>query len=631
MGIILFVIAFVLLSFIYSKFNFESFEVFLFSLLSQLILILFLTESLSAFLLIYNHFIGLSWLLIDVILFGICIYLYKGFKFKLNYSLPKFNAINTIVVFVFLLLTIQSLVYPPNNYDAMTYHMARLPNWLANHSLRHYATNIYRQLYQPPLSSIILLHINVLSGSDIFSNLLQVFFLYVLLKTLVQIGAILGVKQIENISIVLITIPAVVLQASSVTNNIIEASFVAIALLYALKLRNEMKVISFLVLGVSAGLSILTKGTAYIFVLPIFVFCGIDALVNRQFLKKASLLLLSGILALGLNVFHYQRNYQLTGSFLGTDPAEKKMYSNQDMSISRFCSNGIKNIGNHLGPYPLSIYTESAIYKTHDLLGIPINGEGINFNNFDYHVTASPNTEDNAPNLIHVVLMLFSIVLVLIEIIRRKRHFKDPLVFTLGIIVLQFVFFNIFLKWQPWHSRNHISMFVEFVPILALIVFDGNKLKRYRQILLGIMIFYAVLLIVFNRLRPFISYPPYTSTVSLFSSRDEKYFADRTHLIGDFLNIKKELGDVNYHTIGINIYWNEYEYPYFKDCFSMYALRPYHIIDKPNPSIKIINGNYIPDYIISDRIYLDVIDFKFMKYYKITKDNSNIALYKRID
>lgn len=301
------------------------------------------------------------------------------------------------------------------------------------------------------------------------------------------------------------------------------------------------------------------------------------------------------------------------------------------MSISRFCSNGIKNIGNHLGPYPLSIYTESAIYKTHDLLGIPINGEGINFNNFDYHVTASPNTEDNAPNLIHVVLMLFSIVLVLIEIIRRKRHFKDPLVFTLGIIVLQFVFFNIFLKWQPWHSRNHISMFVEFVPILALIVFDGNKLKRYRQILLGIMIFYAVLLIVFNRLRPFISYPPYTSTVSLFSSRDEKYFADRTHLIGDFLNIKKELGDVNYHTIGINIYWNEYEYPYFKDCFSMYALRPYHIIDKPNPSIKIINGNYIPDYIISDRIYLDVIDFKFMKYYKITKDNSNIALYKRID
>lgn len=631
MGIILFVIAFVLLSFIYSKFNFESFEVFLFSLLTQLVLILFLTEFLSAFSLIYKDVIGLSWILIDALLLGICIYLYKGFKFKFNGAMPKFNTLNTIVVFIFLLLIIQSLVYPPNNYDAMTYHMARLPNWLANHSLRHYATNIYRQLYQPPLSSIILLHVNVLSGSDIFSNLLQVFFLYVLLRTLIQIGVLLGVRQIANIPLILITIPAVVLQASSVTNNIIEASFVAIALLYAIKLRNEMGVIGFLVLGVSAGMSILTKGTAYLFVVPIFIFCGIDTLVSRSFIKKASLLFLSGVLALGINVCHYQRNYQLTGSFLGTDPAEKQMYSNQDMSISRFCSNSIKNIGNHLGPYPLSIYTESAIYKTHDLLGIPINGNGVNFNNFDYHVTASPNTEDNAPNLIHILLMIFSFAFIIIEIFRRKIRIKDSLVFILGIVVLQFVFFNIFLKWQPWHSRNHIAMFVEFVPILAMIVFDRIQRKGYRQVLLGIMTFYAVLLIVFNRLRPFISYPPYTSTVSLFSSRDEKYFADRTHLISDFRNIRQKLGNINYHTIGINIYWNEYEYPYFKDCFSVFEIKPYHIIDKSNPSKILVNENYIPDYIISDRTYLNVIDFKFMKYYKITEDNSNIALYKRID
>ena len=631
MGIILFVLAFVLLNFIFSKFNFEAFEVFLFSLLSQLILILLLTESLSAFSLIDKHLIGFSWLLIDALLFGYCIYLYKGFGFKLSCPTPQFNLSNSIVTFIFILLIVQSLVYPPNNYDAMTYHLARLPNWLANHSLRHYATNIYRQLYQPPLSSIILLHINVLSGSDIFSNLLQVFFLYVLLRTLIQIGGLLGVKQIGTIPLILVSIPAVVLQASSVTNNIIEATFVAIALLYALKIRKSTYLVNFIILGLSAGLSILTKGTAYIFIAPIFIFCGIDVIAQKGMFKKWSLLLVSGILALSVNVCHYQRNYQLTGSLLGTDPAEANMYGNQNMTVAKLGSNMIKNIGNHLGPFPLNSLSEKAIYKTHEVLGIPINGEGVNFNNFDYHITASPNTEDNAPNVIHVLLMIAVSIKMLRDVLMRKRHLNDPLVYIFGIVFLQFILFNFVLKWQPWHSRNHIAMFVEYVPILALLIFDNTSKRRYTTILLGIMMSYAITVIVFNRLRPFISFPLYTSTVNMLSSRDEKYFADRTHLIQDFKNIKQKLGNADYMSIGINIYWNEYEYPYFKDCFSAYALHPYQILEKDNPSAKIVNENFIPNYIISDRTYLDVIDFKFMKYYKITKDNSNIALYLRKD
>ena len=291
----------------------------------------------------------------------------------------------------------------------------------------------------------------------------------------------------------------------------------------------------------------------------------------------------------------------------------------------------IKNIGNHLGPFPLNSLSEKAIYKTHEVLGIPINGEGVNFNNFDYHITASPNTEDNAPNVIHVLLMIAVSIKMLRDVLMRKRHLNDPLVYIFGIVFLQFILFNFVLKWQPWHSRNHIAMFVEYVPILALLIFDNTSKRRYTTILLGIMMSYAITVIVFNRLRPFISFPLYTSTVNMLSSRDEKYFADRTHLIQDFKNIKQKLGNADYMSIGINIYWNEYEYPYFKDCFSAYALHPYQILEKDNPSAKIVNENFIPNYIISDRTYLDVIDFKFMKYYKITKDNSNIALYLRKD
>ncbi len=132
MGFFLIVISFIFLLVIYSKFNFESFEVLLYSFLSQLLLILIVTESLSALSLLDKSFIPLSWLLIDTILLSVCLTLYKGFKFNIRFKKPELSVINGIIALVFILLIIQAIAYPPNNYDAMTYHMARIPHWLSN-------------------------------------------------------------------------------------------------------------------------------------------------------------------------------------------------------------------------------------------------------------------------------------------------------------------------------------------------------------------------------------------------------------------------------------------------------------------------------------------------------------------
>ena len=42
------------------------------------------------------------------------------------------------------------LASPPNNWDSMTYHLARVANWIDHHSVRHYPTHILRQLYMGP-------------------------------------------------------------------------------------------------------------------------------------------------------------------------------------------------------------------------------------------------------------------------------------------------------------------------------------------------------------------------------------------------------------------------------------------------------------------------------------------------
>jgi len=58
----------------------------------------------------------------------------------------------SIVTVIFLLLFYQGIIYPPNNWDSLTYHMSRIMYWLSNENLNHFPTHILRHLYQPPFA-----------------------------------------------------------------------------------------------------------------------------------------------------------------------------------------------------------------------------------------------------------------------------------------------------------------------------------------------------------------------------------------------------------------------------------------------------------------------------------------------
>ena len=66
-----------------------------------------------------------------------------------------------------------ALVAPPNNWDSMTYHMARVVHWIQNRSVAHYPTHITRQLYSAPWAEYAIMHLQILSGGDRFANLVQ--------------------------------------------------------------------------------------------------------------------------------------------------------------------------------------------------------------------------------------------------------------------------------------------------------------------------------------------------------------------------------------------------------------------------------------------------------------------------
>jgi len=66
-----------------------------------------------------------------------------------------------------------ALIAPPNNWDSMTYHMARVMYWMQHQSVAHYPTHNPRQLDSPPWSSFAIMHLQLLSGGDRFANLVQ--------------------------------------------------------------------------------------------------------------------------------------------------------------------------------------------------------------------------------------------------------------------------------------------------------------------------------------------------------------------------------------------------------------------------------------------------------------------------
>ena len=53
--------------------------------------------------------------------------------------------------------------------------MSRVVHWQQNHSIARYPTHILRQLVLPPGAEVAILHLQILSDSDRFANLVQWF------------------------------------------------------------------------------------------------------------------------------------------------------------------------------------------------------------------------------------------------------------------------------------------------------------------------------------------------------------------------------------------------------------------------------------------------------------------------
>jgi hypothetical protein len=450
-----------------------------------------------------------------------------------------------------------ALLYPPANWDSMTYHMARVANWINNSSVSFYPTSISRQNYQPPLAEFAILHLRVLSGSDWSANLVQ----WVSFIVTIGLGALLaaelglsGKKQLLS-SVVMATLPMAILQSTSTQNDLVLSSFVLSFALFMLRLRRDATPANMLFASLSLGLACLTKGTAFVYGAAIGASLAVPMLYAARsnhalLLRRIAGLSLVVAGAIVLNAGHFARTYSLYGTPLATGDQN---YSNHDRSAPAMLGNIARNIGLHLGTpsRPLNRHIYRAFRHA---LGAELNNPHTTWHGPPFSISYSRH-EDTAGNLIHMLAIVFALVSAFRWIPSCQLHARC---YVGGVLVAALLYCLCF-KWQPWASRLHTPLFALGAPVIAMALSHYAKgAGRYIALsVIACMAIYCIPFVLNNQSRSLLH------TEGLRKSRAERYFANKPHLYESYSAAMNVVAASGGQRVGLYLGLDDGEYPFW--------------------------------------------------------------------
>jgi hypothetical protein len=406
------------------------------------------------------------------------------------------------VILIFAIIGVIAFVAPPNTDDSMTYHMARVVHWEQNHSIAHYPTQILRQLVLPPWAELAILHLQVLSGGDRFANFVQ---------WSSVVGGLFGVSLIAKelgadvrgqiLSVVVCaTLPMAILQASS-TQNDAAVAFWLICLVYLLLvMRRRQEWFCPYLAGMSLGLALLTKATAYLLAPPFLIWFGVHLLrtIRWRAWKPISII---AVTALVLNLGYYTRNIRAFGHPLNPGPIDVFDNLNETISASEIFSNALRGLSLH-GVVPsgrLTDVVQRVVLAVHQYLNIDVNDPRTTLSDTDFHLVGlSPLHEDTVGNPIHLILIVvFTIILVALW---RGRKWRVVTIYSL-CVPIGLLSIALYLKWAPWIARYHLPSFMLWSPVVGLMLATFLK-KWVGNVIAVVLLVAAVPWVLFNQSRP---------------------------------------------------------------------------------------------------------------------------------
>ena len=127
----------------------------------------------------------------------------------------------------------------------------------------------------------------------------------------------------------------------------------------------------------------------------------------------------------------------------------------------------------------------------------------------------------------------------------------------ISALIFAFLFFCIYLLWQPWHNRLLLPLIILWSPVIAVLIAETRSLLAVNAILAALVIM-TIPFLLQNISRPLIT--SYGNDSILTTSRINQYFINCPELKNKYYGIVNHLKAINCNNVGLMASVNSSEY-----------------------------------------------------------------------
>ena len=461
---------------------------------------------------------------------------------------------------VFAVTAVVAWLAPPQTWDSLNYHMARVAHWAQLHAVRPFATGIEVQNSRSPGAEFGVLHLYVLAAGDRWVNFIEWAAMVGSVVSVAGLAMQLGLRRPAPLltAVYAATIPMGIVQASStMTDYVVALWLVATAGEVIGMARDPSPGGAVVYAGAGAGLAMVTKPTAAPYLLALFLLAVVGVWRARPVRIPWAATAVGLVLLLALNLGAWTRNTMIYGDPLsGGD--QLSVHANQVRDVRGLVSNTVRNVALHLGtPSPhLNKALTLGVLELHRLLGLDANDPRTTAHGV-FEVDEPTTNENKTGNLVHLLIGVAAAGYV----VARRRAF-DPAALAYLIAVLGgFVLFCWMFKWQVFGSRYHLPFFVLFAPIAGAAI--GRAFSWRGSLVVGwLMLFGSLPWLIGVASRPVMPLPGEANTGSVLSEpRMDLLFANGPYLEVRYTEMAAAIRADQCDTVWISLAGNQAEYP----------------------------------------------------------------------
>jgi hypothetical protein len=420
------------------------------------------------------------------------------------------------------IVTANALLDPNHIADVLLYHLPRVQFWLQNQTVAFYPAPFAPQLYMPPWAEYAGAHYMSLTGTERGLGLVQTASMALCPLAVSGIVELLGFDMPAQVlgAAFALTIPQGAMQAYDLDNDYVSAFWMAAAVYFLLSTISSNRISDSVFTGAAIGLAFLTKGTSFLYITPFIAVFGVK-LMRQPLRFQVKMMAAAALSIVFLNAPHWTRNYRAFGSPLGCDSANcggSFRFRNDAIDPRTTVENIARNIGLHLGTEipALNAKIEGALIgmihaaggdpsdpRSTWELGDPSDPRSTG-KTTQFAIIPPRFNPDELGNPWH--LMLIAVAFGMLPF-RRNRKAGGVLLYA-ACVATGALLFCMVLRWQPWHTRLHLPLFVLSAPVVVAAFSD----RLHTQRILGaicLALFAPVILDTYDyQLRPLV---PFTS------------------------------------------------------------------------------------------------------------------------